>query len=81
MEDYVPHLHNCYPVGKMTLILPILLILPINDDFRYRQWGSSLPSQRTLDPPLSPPSTLVENSWRMCLQSNLHKFQNKTLKP
>ena len=35
--------------------------------FRWRRWGSSLPGLRTLDPPLSPPSTPAEFFRRTCL--------------
>ena len=40
--------------------------------FRSHQWwGSLLPSLRTLDPPLGPPSTWAEIFQRTCLQSYL----------
>ena len=40
------------------------------DNFRWRRWGSSLPGLRTLDPPLSPPSTPAEMFRRTCLHNS-----------
>ena len=43
----------------------------MQENFRWRRWGSSLPGLRTLDPPLRHPSTPVEIFWHTCLQSHL----------
>jgi hypothetical protein len=36
-------------------------------NFWWRQWGSSLPGQHTLDPLLSPPLKETDIFWLMCL--------------
>ena len=42
-----------------------------HQNFRSRQWGSSLLGPRTLDPWLSPPSTWVDIFWYTFLKSHL----------
>ena len=53
--------------------------MTINDNFRQRRWGSSLPGQSTRDLPLDPRSTVAEifrHTWYNSRKKNNKKWNN-----